>query len=58
MDVTFLQKSYGEHSKVEKSVLLTTSYEGLDDEEELEMMGISGKAVQQHWIRRDEHHDD
>ena len=30
-DVTFLNKSYGEYSKVEKPVILTTSYEGSDD---------------------------
>ena len=35
-DVTFLQKSYNEYSKVEKPILVTTSYEGLDNEEELE----------------------
>ena len=40
-DVTFLQKSYGEYSKVEKPVLVTKSYEGLDCEEELEMFPIS-----------------
>ena len=33
-DVTFLQKSYGEYTKVEKSVLVTMSYEGSNDEEE------------------------
>ena len=26
-DLTFLQKSYGEYTKVEKPVLVTTSYE-------------------------------
>ena len=31
-DVTFLQKSYGEYSKVEKPVLVTMSHEGLDEE--------------------------
>ena len=39
-DVTFLQKSYGKFSKVEKPVLVITSYEGLDDEEELKMVPI------------------
>ena len=39
-DVTFLQKSYGEYTKVEKSILLTISYEGLDSEEELEPIPI------------------
>ena len=34
-DVTFLQKSYGKYTKIEKPVLVTMSYEGLDDEEEL-----------------------
>ena len=33
-DVTFLQKSYSEYSKVDKPVVVTTSYEGLDDNEE------------------------
>ena len=37
-DVTFLQKSYGEYSKVEKPVLVTTSCESSDDEEEFEMV--------------------
>ena len=32
-DMTFLQKSYSEYTKIEKPVVLTTSYEGLDDEE-------------------------
>ena len=32
--MTFLQKSYGEYAKVEKPAALTTSYEGLDEEEE------------------------
>ena len=35
-DVTFLRKSYSEYSKVEKPLVLNTSYEGSDDEEELE----------------------
>ena len=39
-DVTFLQKSYGDFSKVEKPVLVTRSYEGLDDEEKLEMIPV------------------
>ena len=42
-DITFLQKSYesyGEYSNIEKSALLTMSYEGLDGEEELEMVPI------------------
>ena len=33
--VIFLQKSYGEHTKVEKPVLLTMSNERSDDDEEL-----------------------
>ena len=32
--MTFLQKSYGEYTKVKKPVVLTTSYEWLDQEEE------------------------
>ena len=35
-DVTFLQKTYGQYAKVEKPVLVPMSYEGLDDEEEIE----------------------
>ena len=33
--MTFLQKSYQDYSKVEKPVLVTTSYEGPCDDEEL-----------------------
>ena len=33
--VNCLQKSYGEYTKVEKPVMVTTSYEGSDEEEEL-----------------------
>ena len=36
----FLQKSYSNQNKVEKPVLVTTSYEGLDDEEKLKMVEI------------------
>ena len=39
-DVTFLQKFYIEYTKVEKPVLVTMSYEGLNDEEELKMVSI------------------
>ena len=39
-DVTFLQKSYGEYTKVDKPVVVTTSYEGSDEEEELETVHI------------------
>ena len=38
--MTFLQKSY---SKVEKSVLVTMSYVGLDDEEELKTVSVINK---------------
>ena len=38
--MTFLQKSYGFYSKVKKPVLVTTKYERLDDEEELETVPI------------------
>ena len=41
--MTFLQKSYGEYSKVEKPVLVRVSYEGWDDEEELETVPIIGE---------------
>ena len=33
-DMTFLQKSYSEYTKVEHSVLVTANYEGSDDDEE------------------------
>ena len=39
-DVTFLQKSYADFSKVEKPVLTTMIYEGLDDEEELKIVPV------------------
>ena len=42
-DVTFLQKSYGEYSKVEKPVVLNRSYEGSDDEKELEIVPVDKK---------------
>ena len=38
--MTFLQKSYGEYNKVKKLVLVTTYYEGSDDNEELETVPI------------------
>ena len=38
--VTFLQKSYGEYSKVEKPVVLNMSYEGSGDEEELKTVPV------------------
>ena len=41
--MTFLHKSYGEYSKVEKPVVLNTSYKGLDDEEELEIVPEDNK---------------
>ena len=36
--VTFLQKSYSKYTQVEKPVVLTTSYEGSDKEEEHEII--------------------
>ena len=36
--MTFLQKSYDEYTKVEKTVLMIMSYEGANNEEELEMV--------------------
>ena len=39
-DVTFLQKSYGEYTQVEKPVVVTTSYEGSDMEEELKKVPV------------------
>ena len=42
-DVTFLQKSYGENSKIEYPVVLNTSYEGSNDEEELEIVPVDNK---------------
>ena len=41
--MTLLQKSYGEYSKVEKPVILNTSYEGSDDEEELKIVPVDNK---------------
>ena len=38
--MTFLNKSYGEYSKVKKHVILTTSYEGSDNEEEPEIVPV------------------
>ena len=42
-DVTFLKQSYGEYSKVEKPLILHTSYEGSDDEEELKIVPVDNK---------------
>ena len=39
-DVTFLQKSYGEYTRADKPVVVTTSYQGLDEEEELKTIPI------------------
>ena len=39
-DVIFLHKSYGNCSKVEKPVLVTTSYEGSDEEEAFETVPV------------------
>ena len=39
-DVIFLQKSYTEYTKVDKPVVVTTSYEGSDEEEELETVPV------------------
>ena len=39
-DVIFLQKSWKDYIKVKKPVLVTMSYEGLNDEEELETVPI------------------
>ena len=38
--MTFLQKPYCEYTQVEKPVVVTTSYEGFDKEEELEMVPL------------------
>ena len=38
--MTFLQKSFSEYTKVEKPVLVTTSYVGLNDVEEFETFSI------------------
>ena len=38
--MTFLQKSYGEYTKVEKPVVVTMSYERLDKEDELETVHV------------------
>ena len=42
--MTFLQKSYRTYSKVENPVLVTTSCEGLDDEEKLEMVSVVSQS--------------
>ena len=39
-NVTFLQKSYGKYTKVDKPVVVTTSYEGLNEEEELKTVTL------------------
>ena len=39
-DVTFLPKSYGEYTQVEKPVVVTTSYEGSNKEEEFKMVPV------------------
>ena len=39
-DVTFLENSYSEYTQVEKPVIMTTSYEGSDKEEEPEMAPV------------------
>ena len=38
--MTFLQNSYEDYNKVEKPVLVTTSYEGLDVKEETKVVLI------------------
>ena len=38
--MTFSWKSYGEYTQVKKSLVVNTSYEGLDEEEEFEMVPI------------------
>ena len=35
-DVTFLDKFYGEWNKVEKATVVSMSYQGLDDDKEVE----------------------
>ena len=42
-DVTFLHKSFGEFSKDEKPIFVTTSYEGPDNEEKLKTVSIISK---------------
>ena len=39
-DVSFLQKSFNEYTKVEKPVVVTMSYEGLNKKEELQMVPV------------------
>ena len=38
--MTSLQKWYGEYSKIEKPVLITTSYEGSNDQDELKTVSM------------------
>ena len=56
-DVTFLNKSYGEWSKVEKPVLIPKNYDGLDDEEEIKMASTN-KDNNNGNILRDSENDD
>ena len=39
-DVTFLQKSYGKYTQVEKPVVVTFSYDESNEEEEHEMVPV------------------
>ena len=48
--MAFLWKSYNEHSKVEKTVMVATSYEGLDDEEELQTVPIVSKINDKSYV--------
>ena len=57
-NVTFLQKSYGDFNNVENHALVTISYEGLDDEEELEMVTIISENKNDYNVVSDSKSDD
>ena len=44
-DVTFLHKSYGEWSKIEKPVLVFMSFKGSDDDDEVETVCLITKII-------------
>ena len=37
-DMMFLQKSYWDYNKIQKPILVNTSYEGSDDEEKVKVV--------------------
>ena len=57
-DVTFLQMSHGEYSKLEKPILVAISYEGSSDEEELRTVPIISKSNNNNLNTNSEINDD